>query len=168
MLCYQKVISRLNGQYPLFVRKTNRHKGLKPVIMAITLTTFDYGDEEDKKKPKQTPISNRVRKQMNSLNSLFYDTNILTGRELFETLQEKLIKSYKVELKKENEKMCLVIHPHIVANKIEYVEELENIAKIINDSCNVSYIRSVLNKIPIYKDEKLSSTLVISFQDLYE
>jgi|APGre2960657423_1045063.scaffolds.fasta_scaffold01078_11 hypothetical protein len=170
MLCYQKFISRLDTKYPFYLRKHNRNISIckQQVIMATTLTTFDFGDEEDKKKPKQTPISNRVRKQINLLNSLFYDTNILTGRELFETLREKLINPYKVEFKKENEKMYLVIHPDIVANKIEYVEELENIAKIINDSCNISYIRNVLNKIRINKDEKLSSKLVISFQDLYE
>lgn len=147
-----------------------RHPSARtPTRMTATITTFDFGDEHERKKYKKTPqhrISKEVQKQMDVLNTLFYDTHLLTGRELFEILQEKLSDPYKIGIEKVDGQMTLVIHPKIISNNVEYIQELEQVARYINDVCNVTRTKNLLKSLP--RKNGFTSTIVIPLQDVCE
>lgn len=170
MYCYQKVVSIKHRCYPINTRGYCHPSPRTPTRMTATITTFDFGDEHERKKSKKSShyrISKEVQKQMDVLNTLFYDTHLLTGRELFEILQEKLCDPYKIAIEKVHGQMTLVIHPKIIYNNVEYIQELEQVARYINDMCNVTRTKHLLESIPPRKNG-FTSTIVIPLQDVYE
>ena len=169
MYCYQKVVSMKHRCYPIRVWGYSHPSPRLPTRMTATITTFDFGDEHEKKKTNKSDrrISKEVQKQMELLNTLFYDSHLVTGRELFEILQDKLCEPYKVSLEKIHGKIVLVITPKIIANNVEYIQELENVARDINDLCNGSRIKNLLKSLPVRK-RGISSAIIIPLQDTCE
>lgn len=143
-----------------------------PPRMTSTLTTFDFGDHEDRKKKQQkqvfsSSVSPETLQKIDLLNNLFYDACSLTGRELFELLLEKFKDPYKVELRKMNEEYMLVIHPRTIYNNTQYIHELDEVARMINELSLESYVKRYIQRMKRMK-QGITTPVFIPLESHYE
>jgi hypothetical protein len=123
------------------------------VCHAATITTFDFGDHEDREdNRKKRKIPPEIQKRIDSLNTLFYDVHKLTGRELFELILDKFKKPYLINIENHYNQRFLVVHPEEVIHMKEYMSHLEHISQEINDCGLESIVKRNLKNIKLQRN----------------